>query len=100
MLHNEAKKVDFLMEILLLKNLPVLEFEPRTRLLKRMPNRSFCYLSIMTSVTRLCDLLDFGQLFNALATINLPKSPTLLGNICKGIKIFHFSNEIVLEQIL
>ena len=25
-----------------------------------------------------------------LATINLPKSHTFLGNFCKGIKIYHF----------
>ena len=34
------------------------------------------------SVTRLGDLLDFEQLFKALATINLPKSPIFLGNFC------------------
>ena len=27
-----------------------------------------------------------------LATINLPKSPTFLGNFCKGVKIFNFSS--------
>ena len=31
-------------------------------------------IRLSTSVTRLGDLLDFGQLFNALATIILPKS--------------------------
>ena len=31
-----------------------------------------------------------------LATINLPKSPTFLGIICKGVKIFSLSNEIIL----
>ena len=45
------------------------------------------------SVTRFSDLLDFGQLFKALATINLPQSPPFLGNFCKGVKIFHFSSE-------
>ena len=52
------------------------------------------------SVTRLGDLLDFGQLFKALATINLPKSPTFLGNFCKGVKIFNFSNEIIFGQLV
>ena len=35
-----------------------------------------------------------------LATINLPKSPTLLGNLCKGVKIYHFSIEIIFGQLL
>ena len=35
-----------------------------------------------------------------LATINLPKSPTFLGNFCKGVKIYHFSIEIILGQLL
>ena len=30
-----------------------------------------------------------------LATINLPKSLTFLGNFCKGVKIYHFSSEII-----
>ena len=45
-------------------------------------------------------LLDFGQLFKAFATINLPKSPTFLGNFCKGVKIYHFSSEIIFRQLL
>ena len=32
------------------------------------------------SVTRLGDLLDFGQLYKAFGNINLPKSLTFLGN--------------------
>ena len=51
-----------------------------------------------TSVTRLGDLLDFGQLFKA--TINLAKSPSFLGNFRKGVKIYHFSREIILGQVL
>ena len=35
-----------------------------------------------------------------LATISLPKSPTLLGNFCKGVKIYHFSSEIILDNFL
>ena len=52
------------------------------------------------SVTRLGDLLDFGYFLNTLATINLPKSPTFLGNFCKGVKTFHFSSEIIFGQLL
>ena len=28
-------------------------------------------------------------------TINLSKSPTFLGNFCEGVKIYHFSREII-----
>ena len=38
--------------------------------------------STQNSVTRLGDLLDFGQLFKPLATITLPKSSTFLSNFC------------------
>ena len=48
------------------------------------------------SVTRSGDLLDFGQLLNALATLNLPKSLTFLRNFGKGVKIYHFSSKIIL----
>ena len=47
-------------------------------------------------MARLGDLLDFGQLFKAFTTINLPKSSTFLGKFCKGVKIFHFYSEIIL----
>ena len=39
-----------------------------------------------------------GNFFKPLATINLPKSYTFLGNFCKGVKIFHFSSEIIFGQ--
>ena len=52
------------------------------------------------SVTRLGELLDFGQLSKPLATINLPKSPTFLGNFCKVVKIYHISSEIIFGQLL
>ena len=31
---------------------------------------------------------------------NLPKSSTFLGNICKGVKIYHFPSEIIFGQLL
>ena len=52
------------------------------------------------SVTRWGNLLDFGQILKPLATINFPKSPTLLGNFCKDVKIYHFSSEIIFGQLL
>ena len=52
------------------------------------------------SVTRLGDLLNFGQFLKPLATLNFPKSPTFLSNFCKGVKIYHFSSEIIFGQHL
>ena len=53
-----------------------------------------------TSVTRVGDFLHFGQLLKLFATMNLPKSPTFLGNFSKGAKIIDFSNEIIFGQLL
>ena len=55
------------------------------------------FLSLSTSVTRLGDFLHFGQPFKAFGNINLPKSPTFLGNFCKVVKIYLFSSEIIFE---
>ena len=49
------------------------------------------------------DWLIYWTLVNFLkpfATINLPKSPTFLGNFCKGVKIYHFSSKIIFGQLL
>ena len=36
-----------------------------------------------------------GTFLKPLATINLSKSPTFLGKFREGVKIFHFSSEII-----
>ena len=41
-----------------------------------------------------------GNFSEPLATINLPKSSTFLGNFCKVVKIYHFSSEILFGQVL
>ena len=41
-----------------------------------------------------------GNFLMPLARINLPKSPTFLCNFCKGVKIYHFSSEIIFGQFL
>ena len=41
-----------------------------------------------------------GNHSKLVATIILPKWPTLLGNFCKGFKNFHFSCEIIFGQLL
>ena len=56
--------------------------------------------SLAASVTRLGDLLDFGNFLKPLAIIILPKSPTLLGNFCKLVKIYHFSSLIIFGPLL
>ena len=37
----------------------------------------------------------FGKFLKSLATINLSKSPTFLFILCKGVKVYHFSSEIL-----
>ena len=41
-----------------------------------------------------------GNFLKPLATISLPKSLPLLGTFCKGVKIYHFSSEIIFGQLL
>ena len=41
-----------------------------------------------------------GNFLKPLASITLPKSATFLGNFCKGVKIYHFSSEIIFGQLL
>ena len=55
------------------------------------------FLDFASSVTRLGNLLDFGQ---RLATTNLPKYLTFLDNFCKGVKIYLFSSEIQFGPLL
>ena len=43
---------------------------------------------------------NLGNHSKPVATINLPKSPTFLGNLCQGVKIIHFSSEIIFVQLL
>ena len=57
-------------------------------------------IAMLTSVIRLDDFWTLGNLLKPLATINLPKSPTFLGNFCKGVKIHHISSEIIFGQLL
>ena len=54
---------------------------------------------VEASVTRFGDLLNFGQLFKAFGNNYLPKSLTFLGNFWVGVKIYHFSSEIIFGQI-
>ena len=43
---------------------------------------------------------SLGYLLKPLGAINLPNSPTFLGNFCKGVKINHFPSEIIFGQLL
>ena len=51
-------------------------------------------------VTRLGYFSTLGNFLQPLALINLPKSPTFRGYFCKGVKIYHFSSEIIFGQLL
>ena len=48
-------------------------------------------------IGRFCTL---GNHSKPVATIILAKSPTYLGNFCKGVKIIHFSSELIFGQLL
>ena len=52
------------------------------------------------SVTRWVIYWTLGHFLKPLATIIFPKSPTFLGNFCKGVIICHFSSEIIFGQLL
>ena len=52
------------------------------------------------SVTRLGYLYHFGQLFKACGNNYFAQIAHILGNFCKGVKIFHFSWEIIFGQLL
>ena len=60
----------------------------------------FCVEYSVTSVARLAIYWTLDHFLKNLATINLPKSPTFLGNFCKDVKIFHICNEIIFGQVL
>ena len=51
-------------------------------------------------MTRLGDLLDFGQIFKAFGNNTFAQISNILGNFFKGVKIYHFSGEIIFRQLL
>ena len=56
---------------------------------------------IPSSVTRLGNLLDFGQLFKAFGKKWFAQISHILRQFfCKGVKICHFSSGIIFEQLL
>ena len=62
-----------------------------------LPIQKFRVVASVTTLGDFCTLDDHSKL---VATIILPKWPTLLGNFCKGFKNFHFSCEIIFGQLL
>ena len=60
------------------------------------PNKPTFFPSLSPSVTRLGDLLHFGQLFQACGSTYFGQIAHIFGNFCKGVKIFHFSNGFIL----
>ena len=55
---------------------------------------------VVSSVTRLGDLWYFGHLFKAFGNNYFAQIALILGNFCKAVKIFHFSNEIIFGLLL
>ena len=53
--------------------------------------------SVRPDLAIFCTLVNHSKL---VATIILPKLTTLSGNFCKGVKIIHFSSEIIYGQLL
>ena len=53
-----------------------------------------------SSVTRLDNLLHFGQLFKAHGKNYFAQNAHIFSNFCKGVKMFHFSSAIILGQLL
>ena len=54
----------------------------------------------VSSVTRFGNFLHFGQFFIAFGNNLFPRCSTFLGNFFKGVKIYHFSSEIILGNFL
>ena len=54
----------------------------------------------MNIVTRLGDLLLFGQLFQAYGSNYFAQIAHILGKFCKGFKNFLFSSEIIFGPLL
>ena len=57
-------------------------------------------IELPSSVTRLGDLLHFGQLFKACGNNYFAQITPFLGNYCKGAKNVNFSSEIIFGQLL
>ena len=52
------------------------------------------------SVTRLGNLVYFGQLFKSFGNNYFGQIAHILGKFCKVVKIYHFSSEIIFGQLL
>ena len=63
---------------------------------------SCCHLCLMQLVSSADWAIywTLGKFLKPLATNILPRSPTFLGNLCKGVKIDHFSSEIIFGELL
>ena len=62
-----------------------------------LPIQKFRVVASVTTLGDFCTLDDHSKL---VATIILPKLPTLLGNFCTGVNIIHFSSDIIFGQLL
>ena len=66
--------------------------------LKKM--RGSCYATLGSSVNRLGDLLDFGQVFKAFGNNQFAQISHIHRQFCKCVQIYHVSSEIIFGQLL
>ena len=74
----------------------VMQLEPTEAARTHSPGRSnpmFIVKCNSTSVTRLIDLLNFGQLFKDFGNIKFAQISHILRKKFKGVKIYHFSRK-------
>ena len=90
--------------------IPVTESDTKQLEKKYKSSEKICQLWKSTAIKRFGQLhavwsdwaiyWTLGHFLKPLATINLPNSPTFLSIFCKVVKKYHFSSEIIFEQLL
>ena len=71
----------------------------QVHLIRRCPRFIVRTKCARISVTRLGKLIHFGKLFKSDCNNYFSKITHILGNFCEGAEIFHFSCEIIFEQL-
>ena len=74
--------------------------QPSSPLVPRIENFTLCCFILSPEWPHRAIYWTLGNFSKHLTTINLPKSPTFLGNFSKGVKIFNFSSQIIFGQLL
>ena len=72
----------------------------KKRFLRDVSTSLFTKKACRSQYDQIRRFFTLGNNSKPVATIILPKLHSLLGNFCKGVKIIHFSSEIILGQLL